>query len=222
MAHAATTPTDLGVRSTLLTDKHAEYIKSFTRLWEGTDKIEFVATEHFWMSGIYWGLSGLYLLGRLHEIDEAAITDWVLSCRHAGSGGGFGSSPRNDAHLLYTLSAVQILALYDSLDLLDADEIARYVAGLQQPDGSFSGDEWGEIDTRFSYAALLCLSILGRTQAIDMEAAVGFILRCKNFDGGFGCTPGNESHAGQVFTCIGALSLAGALDKVDQDLFCWW
>lgn len=33
---------------------------------------------------------------------------------------------------------------------------------------------------------------------------------------------GNESHAGQVFTCIGALSLAGALHEVDQDLFCWW
>ena len=35
---------DLGVRANLLVDKHAEYIKSFTRLWETTDKIEFVAT----------------------------------------------------------------------------------------------------------------------------------------------------------------------------------
>jgi hypothetical protein len=34
--------------------------------------------------------------------------------------------------------------------------------------------------------------------------------------------PGNESHAGQVFTVIGALSLAGALGRVDADLFCWW
>ena len=25
-----------------------------------------------------------------------------------------------------------------------------------------------------------------------------------------------------MFTCIGALSLAGALHLVDQDLFCWW
>jgi len=31
-------------RSTLLVDKHTEYIKSFTKLWETTDKIEFVAT----------------------------------------------------------------------------------------------------------------------------------------------------------------------------------
>lgn len=34
--------------------------------------------------------------------------------------------------------------------------------------------------------------------------------------------PGNESHAGQVFTCIGALSLAGALDRADRDLVSWW
>jgi geranylgeranyl transferase type-2 subunit beta len=33
---------------------------------------------------------------------------------------------------------------------------------------------------------------------------------------------GNESHAGQVFTCIGALSLAGRLDAADQDLVAWW
>jgi geranylgeranyl transferase type-2 subunit beta len=33
---------------------------------------------------------------------------------------------------------------------------------------------------------------------------------------------GNESHAGQVFTCIGALSLAGRLDAADKDLVAWW
>lgn len=34
MAATDVTPDDLGVRSTLLVDKHAEYIRSFTRLWE--------------------------------------------------------------------------------------------------------------------------------------------------------------------------------------------
>ncbi len=36
---------------------------------QSTDKIEFVATEHFWMSGMYWGLSAMALLGRLEEMD---------------------------------------------------------------------------------------------------------------------------------------------------------
>lgn len=34
--------------------------------------------------------------------------------------------------------------------------------------------------------------------AINVDKAVEFILSCMNFDGGFGCRPGSESHAGQV------------------------
>ena len=128
----------------------------------------------------------------------------VLHCQKPSA--GFGGSPRHDPHILYTLSAVQILALYNKTDLLDADAVAacelgvlqalpacqccacapgmatqrsgacsyqgvsctaRHVvyvrslpalslcrvihadiAQLQQPDGSFTGDEWGEVDTR--------------------------------------------------------------------------
>ena len=71
------------------------------------------------------------------------------------------------------------------------------VSSLQKEDGSFSGDEWGEIDTRFSYCSICCLGLLGRTEAIRMDRAVDYIVRCKNFDGGFGSIPGAESHAGQ-------------------------
>lgn len=38
--------------------------------------------------------------------------------------GGFGGSPRHDPHLLYTTSAVQLLALFERLDLLDVDATA--------------------------------------------------------------------------------------------------
>lgn len=71
------------------------------------------------------------------------------------------------------------------------------VKTLQKEDGSFSGDQWGEIDTRFSYIALCTLALLQRLDAVNVDKAVEFILRCKNFDGGFGCVPGAESHAGQ-------------------------
>lgn len=33
---------------------------------------------------------------------------------------------------------------------------------------------------------------------INVDKAVEFVLSCMNFDGGFGCRPGSESHAGQV------------------------
>ena len=96
------------------------------------------------------------------------------------------------------------------------------MSGLQQDDGSFAGDKWGEIDTRFSYCAIASLWILDRMDAIDVEKAVEFIMKCQNFDGGFGSVPGNETHAGQVFTCVGALHIVGAVDKIDRDLLSWW
>ena len=45
---------------------------------------------------------------------------------------------------------------------------------------------------------------------------------CRNFDGGFGAVPGAESHAGQIFCCVGALSIGHALHLVDEDLLGWW
>lgn len=45
---------------------------------------------------------------------------------------------------------------------------------------------------------------------------------CRNFDGGFGAVPGAESHAGQIFCCVGALSIGNALHYIDEDLLGWW
>lgn len=64
------------------------------------------------------------------------------------------------------------------------------------------GDKWGEIDTRFSFCAVMCLSLLQRLDAIDINKTVEFVLSCMNFDGGFGSKPGSESHAGKSFWFI--------------------
>ncbi|KAL3776259.1 hypothetical protein ACHAW5_003852 [Stephanodiscus triporus] len=189
-----------------------------------------------------------------------AIVDWVFDCRDPRSGGfggncsgaAFGVGTPGTAtttpcphhgHLLYTLSALQILAMANALDdeRLDKDAVARFVSGLQNPDGSFCGDEWGEVDTRFTYCALSCLALLGRLPIprndgeeeddaiVDVRGAARYVMSCRNFDGGFGCVPGAESHAGQVFCCIGALSIAHSLhllnegrDGCDADLLAWW
>ena len=87
------------------------------------NSFEFYATEHFRMSGVYWGLTAMHLLGKQQMMDTAAMIDWVLSCQH--SSGGFGGSERLDAHLLYTLSAVQILALCGALDRIDKEHVAH-------------------------------------------------------------------------------------------------
>lgn len=62
-----------------------------------------------------------------------------------------------------------------------------------------SGDKWGEVDTRFSFCAVLCLSLLHKLDTIDVNQAVEFVLSCMNFDGGFGSRPGSESHAGNIY-----------------------
>ncbi len=129
--------------------------------------------------------------------------------------------------MLYTVSAVQILAMVDDFVELEMRvpngkmKIARYIADLQQPNGTFAGDEWGETDTRFLYGALNALSLLNllppqrkdEPPLINVTAATDHVKACQNFDGGFGVAPGAESHAGQIFTCLGALSITGELDS---------
>ena len=41
-----------------------------------------------------------------------------------GCAGGFGGNVGHDPHVLYTLSAVQVLCLFDRLDALDVDKVA--------------------------------------------------------------------------------------------------
>ena len=57
---------------------------------------------------------------------------------------------------------------------------------------------------------------------VDVGKATSHIQACANFDGGYGISPGAESHAGQIFTCVGALAILGRLDLVDRDRLGGW
>ena len=130
--------------------------------------------------------------------------------------------------MLYTCSAVQILATVDALDELDKRgpgkrKLGEWIANLQDKEtGTFAGDGWGECDTRFIYCAFNALSLLGMLDLIDVNKAVTYIQKCRNFDGGFGVSPGSESHSGQIFACLGALSIAQRLDVVEIDKLAGW
>ena len=82
-----------------------------------------------------------------------------------GWAGGFGGNVGHDPHITYTHYAVLCLAMCDTLHRLDREAVIECkpwavpsntystgrhigVLSMQQPDGSFAGDEWGEIDTR--------------------------------------------------------------------------
>lgn len=228
-------------------DLHVSYIVQMASKLEQSTSFEGALTEHLKISGVYWSLTAISLLRTPQQLDallqaSTRIVDWVFTCYDDRSG-GFGGNTGHDGHLLYTLSALQILALTDRLGdrRLQRSAIRRFIIGLQQPDGSFTGDGWGEVDTRFSYCALYCLALLQSAEEsgssgtvpdtdhndmIDIDRAVHYIAQCRNLDGGFGAVVGAESHAGQVFCCVAALAIAQQLDRVlpkpQQLLLGWW
>ncbi|CAG8435033.1 7269_t:CDS:2 [Diversispora eburnea] len=203
--------TSIEKANNLLVDLHVKYIQS---LDTKKDDLEYWFTEHLRLSGVYWGLTALDLLKNVNMLNREDVVKYVVSC-------GFGGHIGHDPHLTHTLYAVQILVIEDALDSVNTEKIIEYVKSRQDPQtGAFTGDEWEEIDTRFSYCAISCLSLLKRLDAIDVKKAIEFIMLCKNFDGGFGNTPGAESHA--VFCCVGALAIVNSLHLVDADLLGWW
>ncbi|KAF2657380.1 terpenoid cyclases/Protein prenyltransferase [Lophiostoma macrostomum CBS 122681] len=215
---------ELPAEMRLFVDKHVHYIQS---LDSRKDELEYWLTEHLRLNGLYWGLTALHLLGHPDALPRQGILDFVCSCLHEN--GGIGAAPGHDAHMLYTVSGVQILATLDAFADLEArvpggrQKIAKYIADLQDPEtGTFAGDEWGEQDTRFLYGALNALSLMGQLHLVNVDRAVAHIQSCANFDGGYGTSPGAESHSGQIFTCVAALTIAGRLDLVDQDKLGAW
>ncbi|ORY57467.1 terpenoid cyclases/protein prenyltransferase alpha-alpha toroid [Pseudomassariella vexata] len=207
----------------LATAAHVKYIQSLdTR----KDEYEYWLTEHLRLNGLYWGLTALHLLGQPDALPRAETIDFVLSCQH--DNGGFGAAPGHDAHMLYTVSAVQILAMIDAFDDLEKRgkgkaAVGKFIADLQnRKTGTFAGDEWGEEDTRFLYGAFNALSLLDMVDLVDVDKAVDYIISCANFDGGYGLSPGSETHSGQIFTCLAALSIAGRMESVEVDKLGKW
>ncbi|GFH15685.1 uncharacterized protein HaLaN_11957 [Haematococcus lacustris] len=145
------TPDDLGCRAQLLVDKHAEYIRSFSKIWENTDKIEFVATEHFWMGGMYWGLTAMSLLGKLEDMDEAAITSWVLSCQHEGTATEVNATEAQPG-------SCQHPGLLDCRQALDLEAALRFI---DEDDGGISDRPEDMADVYHTFFGIAALSLMG-------------------------------------------------------------
>lgn len=208
----------------LLKELHIKYVESLDKK---QNEYEYWLSEHLRLNGVYWGLTALCLMDSKSTFDQKSVVDFVMSCWDTKTG-GFAPFPRHDAHLLSTLSGLQILVTYDALDTLtceQTDKCVDFILSNQLQDGSFQGDRFGEVDSRFVYTAISSLSILGKLTPEVVDPAVQFILKCYNFDGGFGMIPGAESHAAQAFTCLGMLAIVGKVDALSPDQLeeiGWW
>lgn len=179
-------------------------------------------TEFMRMQGIYWTTTCLDLLGRLNvfESRKNEIVEFVKSCRC--DNGGYSPAPLHDPHILSTLSAVQVLAVFDAMSEIDVDAVVGYVATLAKEDGSYAGDEWDEVDTRFTFCAVATLALLRRLDCVNKNKVAEYLKLCMNFDGGFGTRPHSETHSGQIYCCLGTLAIIQRLDIVDADKLGRW
>ncbi|MCI4386247.1 hypothetical protein PGIGA_G00060070 [Pangasianodon gigas] len=188
--------------------------------------------------------------GRLDAVDVDKAVQFVLSCMNFD--GGFGCRPGSESHAGQIYCCTGFLSITGQLQQVNADLLGWWLCERQLPSGGLNGRPEkvrhphtltdfitslptfiytvgieslgtpGEIDTRFSFCAVATLALLGRLDAVDVDKAVQFVLSCMNFDGGFGCRPGSESHAGQIYCCTGFLSITGQLQQVNADLLGWW
>ena len=111
---AASTTQHSPSESPLCVDKHVKYIQS---LDNAKEELEYWLSEHLRLNGIYWGLTACHLLGYPDALARQHVIEFTLSCFH--NNGGFGAAPGHDAHMLYTVSAVQIIATLDAWDELE-------------------------------------------------------------------------------------------------------
>jgi len=103
-------------------EKHIDYVQS---LDSKKESVAYWVTEHLRMSGVYWGLSAMALLNSLDRMDRAEAIAFVKSCQVPS--GAFAGNHGHDGHILYTLSAVQVLCMFDALDEIDIDPVASYI-----------------------------------------------------------------------------------------------
>ncbi|XP_058193316.1 geranylgeranyl transferase type-2 subunit beta 1-like [Rhododendron vialii] len=110
-----------GIGEEIEAEKHVNYILSVGK----KNDFESVVMQHTRINGAYWGLTTLDLLGKIGAVDSKEVVSWVLECQHES--GGFGGNIGHDPHILYTLSVVQILALFDKINVLDIDKVSNYI-----------------------------------------------------------------------------------------------
>lgn len=119
----------------LLARKNTDFLASYG---QSDDNYLYGMTDYLRMSGIYWSLTALDLMSESGRLNQNDIVDFIKQCQDPESG-GISASVNHDPHVLYTLSAVQILCIYDEIKAIDVDGVVKYVASLQKDDGSFMG-----------------------------------------------------------------------------------
>lgn len=194
---------------------------------------------------LYFCIVGLDGLGALEttvtEEERQQIIDWVYALQvvdeatgRGGFRGGtwsgqvFEGAEKNEydgPHVAMTYTALAVLlTLGDDLSGVKKKAVAREIAALQQPDGSFSAVADGsERDARFAYCACAATRLLrdhggDEKPLFDLKRLLSHLEACRGYDGGYGLTPQSEAHGGATYCCVASLILSDdrALDDDEE------
>ncbi len=104
----------------------------------------------------YWILHSLELMNiTIDEEERLNIIKFLAKCQN--STGGFGGGPGQLSHLAPTYAAVNALAIlggHEAYNVIDRENLAKWLNSLRLEDGSFVMHEDGEVDIRGVYCAL--------------------------------------------------------------------
>jgi geranylgeranyl transferase type-2 subunit beta len=191
-------------------DKHLEFINTLEQK-KSLYSIGGYVRNHIQMGGAYWAVTSMLLLKQ--KIEESKIEElisWIKSCQNPD--GGFGGNKGHDSNITNSLYALLVLFQFDKMDSVNLEKVGDYVQSMYvEETGSFMGDKFGEIDTRFVYSALYILVLLDRPLP---KKSVEFLLQCINTDGGIGGQPCVESHAAYIFCGVSAFALLNKMSRI--------
>lgn len=94
---------------------------------------------------------------------------WLKTCQDQD--GGFGGNTGHDSHITCTHYAVLIAIMLGNFLKLTYKRSQNTFHLFNNPNGSFFGDKWGEVDTRFSYCALSCMTLINKIELVDVAKA---------------------------------------------------
>ncbi|KAK2786977.1 CAAX farnesyltransferase (FTase) subunit beta [Onygenales sp. PD_12] len=174
-----------------------------------------------WM--VYWGLTGLNLLGE----DVTKYRERVIATAAPAQNatGGFGGGHGQISHCASSYAMVLSLALVggeNAFKLIDRRAMWQWLGTLKQADGGFRLCLGGEEDVRGAYCAMVMVALLelplelppdspARQAGLDTftSGLPEYLSRCQTFEGGISGSPGTEAHGAYAFCALACLCVLG-------------
>ena len=109
-------------------DKHVKYLHGLDKTRDA-EAIGFFTNEHLKLPGGYWCVGALSILKEIYQDRKDEIVTFVKACQCKNTG-GFGGNVGHDPHITTSLYALLIVSMFDSVDQIDTDMLAKYMASL--------------------------------------------------------------------------------------------